>query len=860
MLFFSRFLRKHLTRPLRQHQARPAVEALESRLVPYSASTNVWPSPQLLTISFMPDGTSLGGGLTSSLFSAFNGIFGSAAAWQNQILKAAQQWGQQTNINFAVVGDNGTPFGGGMYQQGDPGMGDIRIGGYSFGNSTLAQTWMPPPVNNTSSAGDMEFNTGQAYNIGGGTGHYDLYTVAMHELGHALGLYHSATFTATMYAMYTSTKTGLGADDINGIRSLYSSGAPRSVDAFDAAAVNTNFANAANLSSLLDPLMLNGVKNGLDITTTSTSRYYTVTAPLLTSSTVTFAADSLGLSLFAPKLTVYASDMTTVLGTATVTGYSGGAATVTVTGVSAGQQFYLKVQGADATAFSTGAFALQMNFGMGLLPALTPPTTMLPNGLIPSAGGGQAIQLNPEFVVDAGASQTNTATPGSVAMDGNGNYVVVWASQLRDGDGLGVYARRFSAVGVPQGDAFQVNTTTAGDQTYASVAMNAAGEFVITWSSHGQDGDGWGVYAQRYSADGTASGSEFRVNTTTAGDQMYSSVAISNDGDFVITWSSNGQDGDGWGVYAQRYNADGTANGSEFRVNTTTAGDQMYSSVAMNAAGDFVITWSSNGQDGDGWGVYAQRYSADGTASGSEFRVNTTTAGDQTYASVAMNASGEFVIAWSSNGQDGDGWGIYAQRYNADGTASGSEFRVNTTTAGDQVSPSVALDTNGNFIITWSSNGQDGDGWGIYGQQFDATGASIGNEFRLNTSTAGDQQYATVAMDSTGNAVAVWSDSTTSLTAGVNGQRLLLNGASGLAAMIPTDGMAAPDDATDTIFANAAAIMNAATTTSSDSNNLTIQSQGHKPGCACPLCLRLAQALGITNPDSVGGYQTLPQA
>jgi hypothetical protein len=106
----------------------------------------------------------------------------------------------------------------------------------------------------------------------------------------------------------------------------------------------------------------------------------------------------------------------------------------------------------------------------------------------------------------------------------------------------------------------------------------------------------------------------------------------------------------------------------------------------------------------------------------------------------------------------------------------------------------------------------------------------------------------------------VWSDSTTSLTAGVNGQRLLLNGASGLAAMTPTDGMAAPDDATDAVFANATAIVNAATTISSDSNNLTIQSQGHKPGCGCSLCVRLAQALGITSPDSVGGYQTLPQA
>src|SRR6516164_5842402 len=107
---------------------RPNLESLESRVVPYSASGNAWPNPQLVTISFMPDGTNLGG-TTSNLFSVFNQKFGSASTWQNQILKAAQVWAQQTNLNFAVVSDNGSASGSGNYQQGDPGVGDIRIGG-----------------------------------------------------------------------------------------------------------------------------------------------------------------------------------------------------------------------------------------------------------------------------------------------------------------------------------------------------------------------------------------------------------------------------------------------------------------------------------------------------------------------------------------------------------------------------------------------------------------------------------------------------------------------------------------------------------------------------------------------------------
>jgi hypothetical protein len=132
----------------------------------------------------------------------------------------------------------------------------------------------------------------------------------------------------------------------------------------------------------------------------------------------------------------------------------------------------------------------------------------------------------------------------------------------------------------------------------STVAMDADGDFVVTWSSHGQDGSYFGVYAQRYNAAGVKQGGEFRVNTTTAGNQLFSQVAMDANGDFVVTIGS---------VY-QRYNAAGVAQGGEFRFTTATAG---WSAVAMDADGDFVVTWSSNGQDGDGWGVYAQRYQMD---------------------------------------------------------------------------------------------------------------------------------------------------------------------------------------------------------------------------------------------------------
>jgi oligoribonuclease NrnB/cAMP/cGMP phosphodiesterase (DHH superfamily) len=721
-----------------------------------TSSPDAWPHPELVTISFEPDGTIIGsnggGYIYSNLFATFNALFGSAATWENEILKAAQLWAQQTNINFTVVPDNGAKIGSGSYQQGDPNMGDIRIGGYNFGDSTLAQTYLAPPDNNYSIAGDIQFNTGQTFNIGTT---YDVQTVALHELGHALGLDHSTVAGAVMYAYYGGTTRSLSNNDITAIRATYSNNNPRSSDVYNGA--NNSFANAANLTSLLNLTSLTGLVQNLDISSTGQADYYTVTAPQTTSTTFTVKVQSSGLSLLKPRLTVYAADQVTVLGYATGTGYQGSTLSVTVTGIVPGQQLYIKVAGADTTAFGTGKYALTMNFGTGQSPTVPLPNTQTLNGTPLSSGGGQPVLATYEIQVNtctAGTQQTDS--PQSVAMDAQGDYVVVWSSNGQDGSGWGVYGQRYNAAGVSQGSEFRVNTTTAGDQRYGAVAMDQAGDFVVTWSSNGQDGSGWGIYAQRYNAAGVPQGGEFQVNTTTAGDQMQSTVAMDSAGDFVISWQSYGQDGSGWGIYAQRYNAAGVAQGGEFRVNTTTTGDQEYPSAAMDAAGDFVITWSSNGQDGSGWGIYAQRYNAAGVPQGGEFQVNTYTAGDQEYSTVAMDATGDFVITWSSHGQAGSGWGIYAQRYNAAGVPQGGEFQVSPTTATDQLGSSVSMDPRGDLIVGWSSYRQDGSGWDIFAQQYDSTGMALGGQFQINLTTTANQRTPSVAI-TYGKAEFVWS-------------------------------------------------------------------------------------------------------
>jgi len=91
--------------------------------------------------------------------------------------------------------------------------------------------------------------------------------------------------------------------------------------------------------------------------------------------------------------------------------------------------------------------------------------------------------------------------------------------------------------------------------------------------------------------------------------------------------------------------------GPEFRVNTTTFSDQYLGAVAADADGDFVVAYHSFSGDATILNdAFVQRYSATGAPLGTETRVNTRTAGNQWASSVAMDADGDFVVAWASSG------------------------------------------------------------------------------------------------------------------------------------------------------------------------------------------------------------------
>jgi hypothetical protein len=351
------------------------VEGLEDRLLLYSTLGAQWTYGSRITYSFVPDGTSIGG-TPSVLFQTLNAKF-STATWQQQFAKAAAVWQDVTNINLAQVSDDGSPLGVSGNQQDDPRFGDIRFSAIPQSSGTLAACFLPPPINGGSDAGDIVFNSTQNWQI---NSTYDLETVAIHEIGHALGMGHSQITYACMYAYYNGMKQSLTCDDTSGIQSIYGT---RQFDQFNSNGQNNGFyTRATNINSYIDG---NGqvAIPGLDITTTGQSEYFLVTAPSSTTGTLVATVQSSNLSLLSPKLTVYSSTLS-LLGQASSTKY-GDTVTVTVSRVQPGQSYYIRADG-TAGGNMVGGFGLELNFGSQYQPPIPPPNTVVLEQ--PDQGGG----------------------------------------------------------------------------------------------------------------------------------------------------------------------------------------------------------------------------------------------------------------------------------------------------------------------------------------------------------------------------------------------------------------------------------------------------------------------------------------
>lgn len=358
----------------------------------------------------------------------------------------------------------------------------------------------------------------------------------------------------------------------------------------------------------------------------------------------------------------------------------------------------------------------------------------------------QGAPLGSNFMVN---DQSNTASGApAIACDSAGYFTVAWDDNRGYDDG--VYVQRYDANGTPQGANFQVSDYPGNENV--SVPMGWTGNFHVIWE------ESWYfpiIKSQRFDSSGAAQGPIFQVDDHAgAAAQTSPSVAMGREGGFSVIWDHR-EDYGTYHLFMQRCGVGGDTVGGNVLVKPGIQSNS--SAVAATLTGGILAAWVEGGR------VKAQRFDSLGSAIGANVAVSDSleTSAKRRVA-MDVDGTGGATLVWED--KRNDTCDIYLQRLDSVGAAVGPNTKANDDgVGGEQLCASAASSHAGGVFVVWQDK-RDGD-YNIYGQRYDPSGAAVGVNFRVNDDAGTRAQtMPAVACDSAGNAVVVWEDARGSIS------------------------------------------------------------------------------------------------
>jgi len=390
------------------------------------------------------------------------------------------------------------------------------------------------------------------------------------------------------------------------------------------------------------------------------------------------------------------------------------------------------------------------------------------------------------------------ASPSVTFLD-IGMFVITWQDTRNGTWAPDIFGQLYFGDGTPFLSNFIVNDHTGGEQGFPSVSISEFEEtYTITWMDK-RNGN-FDIYAQSFLLDYTI-GSNKRVDDDTTEADQYTPVICQNlivwqdyregypsiyasrvdlsnpvgvnfrvndDVDtmwrgnpsvssifngYIVVWvdERNGN----LDIYAQMFDANTNPIGSNFQVNTgTDTLAQSFPFVTGNISDAVVAFQDEKIGECD---VYFQRYDSAGVSQGPNTIVTNNLFGaHQIFSAISIPYNGEFVVIWQDLREYN--WDIFIQRIDTSGSLLSNNILVNDDLlSNEQILPSIAKDTSGNFVSVWMDSRDNN--WDIYGEVFDAYGNSIGNNFRINEDTLkNDQFFPDCEKNINGGFIVTWND------------------------------------------------------------------------------------------------------
>ena len=352
---------------------------------------------------------------------------------------------------------------------------------------------------------------------------------------------------------------------------------------------------------------------------------------------------------------------------------------------------------------------------------------------------GETIPIScSEFAYDIGISEIDSSA--SVVATDEG-FMVFWSSKSVGNSDFDIYGKRFSREGLAIGSEFRVNTNTSGTQ-FQPRAVSTNNGFVVVWSSNDPSASQNGIYGQRYDSSTMPIGEEFCIaaggTSGIWGNSHSDPYIIRTETGFLVVWDyceTRTTDITDRQVRGKQYfeDADSFAYGEQISIEVQNYWVPPKPSIIDTQSG-FCIVWQSGFESTTR--IFGQLFDVDLEPLGTVFQVNYQTGGNQLEPSIARTANG-FVVVWSSYEKSGGKYEMRARLFDSSGIPIGLEFSINEYAENFIAKPVVTRIDIG-FIVIWQSQVRSGDGCDVYGKLYDNSGQVIRPEFIVSGSTSRD--------------------------------------------------------------------------------------------------------------------------
>ena len=353
--------------------------------------------------------------------------------------------------------------------------------------------------------------------------------------------------------------------------------------------------------------------------------------------------------------------------------------------------------------------------------------------LLGSFSNGQEIAINNRHEVQANTFTYSSQSAPAIAKHADGSFVVVWHSRRQQEGTYGIYLQRFSADGRPVGSEQQVNLFTKSMQMNPTVATDSVGGTWVAWESFGQDNSFNAIIARRFSGDDFVGSDELLVNQFTEGNQTQVVAACDHTDSVTFVWTTQNETGDKKQIVTRSFDSAGQATSGE-RVIAESSQHQNLPCIA-SASGTSVVVWSELDRFGKPAGLYGSFLSS----SSERFRIDSETGSYGIEPVVSMNHDGSFAVAWLNFSQ-GE-YEVVVRKYDDSATPTQTVARASVPGARNVSGAAIEFISENRFVVAWNQQTDKlGRNQNMFAQIFDGDGKRYGSIFPVNKNVEGDHR------------------------------------------------------------------------------------------------------------------------